>query len=186
MDCSLPGSCVPGVSPGKNTGMGCHALLQEIFSAQGSNPCLLWRLHCRWILYHWAVGDAPKHYTQLLFFFNLYLFFIFCFSPQNITFMRTQIYCQFGHCFLHFLRPQTVPGSKEVHSKYSLSKGSLMCEWVSLVWRYKTGEMATITFLLSHMFLPWSRRDLHPTFLPPSCPFLPWSRNKDTCIKIHI
>ena len=31
MDCSLPGSSVHGVSPGKNTGLGCHALLQGIF-----------------------------------------------------------------------------------------------------------------------------------------------------------
>ena len=27
--------------PGKNTGVGCHSLLQEIFPTQGSNPCLL-------------------------------------------------------------------------------------------------------------------------------------------------
>ena len=31
MDCSLPGSSVHGHSPGKNTGVGCHALLQGIF-----------------------------------------------------------------------------------------------------------------------------------------------------------
>ena len=29
------------VSPGKNTGVGCHALLQGIFLTQGLNPCLL-------------------------------------------------------------------------------------------------------------------------------------------------
>ena len=28
MDCSSPGSSVRGDSPGKNTGVGCHALLQ--------------------------------------------------------------------------------------------------------------------------------------------------------------
>ena len=28
MDCSLPGSSVPGISPGKNTGVGCHFPLQ--------------------------------------------------------------------------------------------------------------------------------------------------------------
>ena len=48
MDCSLPGSSVPGDSPGNNTGVGCHALLQGIFSTQGSNPGIL---HCRRILY---------------------------------------------------------------------------------------------------------------------------------------
>ena len=32
---------VHGDSPGKNTGVGCHALLQGIFPSQGSNPGLL-------------------------------------------------------------------------------------------------------------------------------------------------
>ena len=40
----------PWDSPGKNTGVGCHALLQGIFLTQGLNPCLLWLLHCRQIL----------------------------------------------------------------------------------------------------------------------------------------
>ena len=31
MNCNLPGSPVHGDSPGKKTGVGCHALLQEIF-----------------------------------------------------------------------------------------------------------------------------------------------------------
>ena len=31
---------------------GCHALLQGIFPIQGSNPHLLWLLHCRQILYY--------------------------------------------------------------------------------------------------------------------------------------
>ena len=48
MDCSLPGSSVLGDSPGKNTGMGCHTLLQGIFPTQESNQGLP---HCRWILY---------------------------------------------------------------------------------------------------------------------------------------
>ena len=48
MDCSLPDSSVHGNFPGKNTGVGCHALLQGI-STQGSNPDLP---HYRWILYH--------------------------------------------------------------------------------------------------------------------------------------
>ena len=60
MDCSLPGSFVHGDSPGKNTGMGCHALLQGIFPTQGSNPGIP---HCRWILYclshqgNWRILD---------------------------------------------------------------------------------------------------------------------------------
>ena len=41
MDCSLRGSSVHGDSPGKNTGVGCHFLLQGIFLTQESNPGLL-------------------------------------------------------------------------------------------------------------------------------------------------
>ena len=48
MECGLPGSSVHEDSPGKNTGVGCHFLLQEIFPTQGSNPGLL---HCRQMLY---------------------------------------------------------------------------------------------------------------------------------------
>ena len=47
MDCSLPG---------KNTGGGCHSLLQGIFTIQGSNPCLP---HCRQILYHLSHQGSP-------------------------------------------------------------------------------------------------------------------------------
>ena len=37
MDCSPLGSSVHGDSPGKNTGVGCHALLQGIFPTQDQN-----------------------------------------------------------------------------------------------------------------------------------------------------
>ena len=48
VDCSLLGPSVHGDSPGKNTGVGCQALLQRIFPTQESNPGLP---HCRQILY---------------------------------------------------------------------------------------------------------------------------------------
>ena len=51
MDCNPPGSSCPWDSPGKNTGMGCHAFLQEIFSIQELNRHLLQSLHCRQILH---------------------------------------------------------------------------------------------------------------------------------------
>ena len=53
----------PWVSPGKNTGVGCHALLKGIFLTRGSNPWLLWLLHYRRILYHWAAREAPVGIT---------------------------------------------------------------------------------------------------------------------------
>ncbi|XP_055426747.1 uncharacterized protein LOC129645509 [Bubalus kerabau] len=46
----------PWDSPGKNTGVGCHALLQRIFPTQGSNPGLL---HCRQILSHMSCKEVP-------------------------------------------------------------------------------------------------------------------------------
>ena len=52
MDGSPPGSSVHGDPPGKNTGVGFHALLQGIFLTQGLNPCLL-------CLLHWQVGSFP-------------------------------------------------------------------------------------------------------------------------------
>ena len=57
VDCSTPSSSVHGISPGKNTGVGCHALLQGIFPTQGSNPGLL---HCRRILYHLSHWGSPR------------------------------------------------------------------------------------------------------------------------------
>jgi len=46
-------------SEGKNTGVGCHVLLQGICPTQGLNPGLP---HCRWVLYylsHWRLA-RPK------------------------------------------------------------------------------------------------------------------------------
>ena len=42
----------PWDSPGKNTGVGCHALLQRIFPTQGSNPGILYLLY-------WQSGSLP-------------------------------------------------------------------------------------------------------------------------------
>ena len=54
--CSPPGSSAHGDSPGKNTGVGCHFLLQGIFPTQGSNPDLP---HCRRILYRLSHPGSP-------------------------------------------------------------------------------------------------------------------------------
>ena len=42
----------PWDSPGKDTGVGCHALLQGIFPTQGSNLHLL----------HWQAGSLPLNH----------------------------------------------------------------------------------------------------------------------------
>ena len=65
MDYSQPASSVHGMllcprdSPGKNTGVLCHALLQRIFLTQGWNPHLL-------RLLHWQAGSLPyRHLGNL-------------------------------------------------------------------------------------------------------------------------
>ena len=47
----------PWDSPGKNTGVGCHALLQGIFLTQRLNPLLL-------SLLHWQAGSLPLAPSQ--------------------------------------------------------------------------------------------------------------------------
>ena len=48
--------------PGKNTGVGCHSLLQEVFSTQELNPGLP---HCRQILYYlnYALFKMPSSWV---------------------------------------------------------------------------------------------------------------------------
>ena len=48
----------PWNSPGKNTGVGYHSLLQGIFLTQGSNPGLL---HCRQIIV-WATREGYNYW----------------------------------------------------------------------------------------------------------------------------
>ena len=73
MDCSPPGSSVHGDSPGKNTGVGCHVLLQGTFPTQGLNPGLP---NCSQILYclnhqgsprilEWVVYPFSRGFSQL-------------------------------------------------------------------------------------------------------------------------
>ena len=59
--------------PGKDTGVGCHFLLQGIFPIQGLNPGLL---HCRQILYRLSYNYLwnnllflPKHNHFIIYFF---------------------------------------------------------------------------------------------------------------------
>ena len=53
----------PGDCPGKDTGVGCHFLLQVIFLTQGSNPHLL---HWQMILNHWATWESRLVHCRCL------------------------------------------------------------------------------------------------------------------------
>ena len=89
MDSSRPGSSVHGDSPGKNTVLGCHALLQGIFPALGSNPGLPL---CRWLLQQLMYQGSPVlclvSYSQL--------------SPNN------------AHCFLSVITRIRYPATQMI------------------------------------------------------------------------
>ena len=72
MDCSLPGSSVHVDSPGKNTGVSCHALLQEIFPTQGSNhgSCIAGEFFTD------ELQGGPQILISIIFFFLIYKAFL--------------------------------------------------------------------------------------------------------------
>ena len=89
----------PWTVPGKNTRMGCHALLQRIFPTKGSNLGLP---HCRWILYHLCHQGSPimslKQYKkglQLIFVLQIYFW-----PPTHPSIHPTIYYC-FTHPSIH-------------------------------------------------------------------------------------
>ena len=61
MNCSLPNSSVHRILPSKNTGVGCHALLQGIFLTQALDLPLL---HGRQICECWATEEAVVRGTD--------------------------------------------------------------------------------------------------------------------------
>ena len=61
---SCPTLCDPMVCPQnslhKNTGVGCHSLLQEIFPTQGSNRVSCIASRCYFFFYHLSYQGSPK------------------------------------------------------------------------------------------------------------------------------
>ena len=57
-----------GILPGKNTGVGCLALLQGTFPTQGSNPGLP---HWEWIRYRLSYQGSPSYLLLCLYYFTV-------------------------------------------------------------------------------------------------------------------
>ena len=68
----------PWDSPGKNTGVGCHVLLQRIFPTQRPYSHLLQLLHCRQFLYRWAKRKAHVCVSLCVYTDILYCFIFLC------------------------------------------------------------------------------------------------------------
>ena len=102
MDCSLPGSSVHGIFPGKNTGVGCYFLLQEIFPTQGLNPGLP---HCRQVLYHLSHQGNPIHNMHTYNFRSLlYTGFYCALHFKNLEHPPISIHSRLSHSFFLFLK----------------------------------------------------------------------------------
>ena len=75
----------PWDSPGKNTGVGCHFLLQEIFPIQRSNSGLL---HCRQSLYPLSHQGSPELVVLLTFKSSHQLFSTTCAHSGSCLFHK--------------------------------------------------------------------------------------------------
>ena len=64
VDCSPPGSSVHGDSPGKSTGVGCHALLQGIF--QFEQAIVLARVKLQKSFEIWSVSYMYNHTNSVV------------------------------------------------------------------------------------------------------------------------
>ena len=82
MDCNPPGSSVHGDSPGQNTGVGCHALLQGIFPTQELNPDLP---HCRWFLYHLSHQGSPGDYVYYIIIICMFIYLMWSWSCSVVS-----------------------------------------------------------------------------------------------------
>ena len=108
MDCSPPDFSVHEDSPGRNTGVGCHGLLQGIFPIQGSNPGLL---HWGLMLYHLSHQGSPRILEWVA-----YPFSRGSSQPRN----RTEVSCTAGEFFTNWAIREA-PHLQDVWCPLSLS-----------------------------------------------------------------
>ena len=73
--------------PGKNTGVGCDALLQGIFLTQRSNQCLLHFLHCQQVLYHKRHPGSSNCLLTFIIYGEKLLNSYFCIPASSIFFV---------------------------------------------------------------------------------------------------
>ena len=75
--------------------MDCHFFLQGIFLTEGQKSCLLYLLHCRWILYQLSYHRSPQYKFRLIVIEKRYKF-----SPlvSQITFqlLNSHLWLQFS------------------------------------------------------------------------------------------
>ena len=141
IDCSPPGSSVHGDSPGKSTGVGCHALLQVILPTRGSNPGLP---HCRWILnclnyqrssrirewaaYPFSKGTSPPRDQTKVSCIAGRVFFFFCTqSLYQLSYSGSPFLCRRQN-FSFFCKSQIPPDCGSIDLEILGKKGRQVLE----------------------------------------------------------
>ena len=127
-------SSVHGDSPGQNTGVGCHALLQGTFPTQGLNPALL---HCRWILYHLSHQGSPKRLVWVTYPFS---------RGSSRSSNRTRVSCIAGGFFTSW-------ATQEAHS-------FCMCDAIfspTGLYSFSNTVMLSYLFICLFMYQYWAR-----------------------------
>ena len=112
MDCSPPGSSACGDSLGKNTGVGCDALLQKEIPTQGSNPGLL---YCRQILYRLSHQGSSSHvctYMYLYIHTYIYTHTYILIHIYTYTYTHTHVHIHI-YSYIYTYRGQEVKGTTE-------------------------------------------------------------------------
>ena len=113
MDYSPPGSSVHGIFQARNTGVGCHFLLQRILLTQGSNLHLL-------CLLHWLVDSSPL--TSLCANRN---------RPSSGWLVSTMAVASSVPNVTHNQSPENTPQAASVFSRWPHPPSPGVCEWQS-------------------------------------------------------
>ena len=149
----------PGDSSGKNTWVGCHALLQGIFRTQGSNPGLLgWQ-----ILYHLSHQGHPLSSIQLLSCVQLFVTPWTTARQASLSITNSQLAQTHVHWVSDAIQPSH-PLSSHSLPAFNLSQHQGLFQWVS-----SSNQLAKVLELqLQYQSFQWIFR-LHCCFLaaPP-------------------
>ena len=122
LDYSLSGSSVHEIFQARNTGVGCHLLLQGIFLTQESNLHFLCLLHCRQILYPlshreslWSKANLSVLLRQYSFSFSLCLFVFLSLFVSLCACLFSLLLCPMNFSHFCFPRFSTLPSKlKEI------------------------------------------------------------------------
>ena len=170
----------PWVSPGKNTGVGCHFLLQRIFPTQRLNPGLLL---CRQILYHLSHRGSPGLHAHFQMKDYVYSYFFsikvwkrnyFVQSVENVLSARRSddVEVTWGEsCLATPGEPSHHRGQRDIKLWYSRKEGTSHSLPDPEYWTY-------YTYLGNEIKLTFKKREMKEYLRKTCC----WYINKDKYI----